>query len=110
MINKLFIDNVNFIQQTLEEYKHCKKVVITHHTPLMDGTSHPRFNGSSASHAFSTDLRNIVENVDYWICGHTHHCATLNYKNAQILLNCKGYNNEQENYNPSAFIDISFEK
>ncbi|KAL3926648.1 MAG: hypothetical protein SGBAC_013392 [Bacillariaceae sp.] len=54
-----------------------KVVVLTHHTPLMSGTSAPQYEGKDSTHCFSSDLRSVLtfphSPIDVWACGHTHH-------------------------------------
>lgn len=53
-------------------------VVVTHHAPLMQGTSHPMYEGANRplNHAFATDMRALIEEfadvAPVWIHGHTH--------------------------------------
>ena len=47
-------------------------VVLTHHAPLMKGTSHPRFEGQLLTQGFSTDLESLMGSpVAVWCYGHT---------------------------------------
>jgi hypothetical protein len=49
-------------------------VVLTHHTPCLQGTSHPKYEGSDSQCCFSTDLRHLLQDpVQVWACGHTHY-------------------------------------
>jgi len=47
------------------------RIVITHHAPLMNGTSDPMYKGLT-NHAFSTDLEELISKSTHWIYGHTH--------------------------------------
>ena len=48
-------------------------VVLTHHTPMIQGTSAPEYEGSELNACFSTDLTNLLRPpVKAWACGHTH--------------------------------------
>lgn len=47
------------------------RIVITHHAPLMNGTSDPMYKGLT-NHAFSTDLEELIAKSTHWIYGHTH--------------------------------------
>ena len=62
--------------------KRKKVIVVTHHAPLIHGTSSPQYDNNAWSTAVSTDLisnerqRHIGE-VVCWIYGHTYHFAQL---------------------------------
>lgn len=94
--NSIHQRHVNFIESNLDAFKDKVKVVITHHTPLLKGTSHPRYEGSVINAAFSTDLGHLVEKADYWFCGHTHYCNDFMYGNCNVIMNCKGYDENAE--------------
>lgn len=47
-------------------------IVLTHHAPLLKGTSHPRYTGELLNHGFSTDLSVHMGNpIAVWCYGHT---------------------------------------
>lgn len=49
-----------------------KVIVITHHAPLTEGTSDPKFDGSECNCAFSSDLQSLLgPPVNAWVFGHT---------------------------------------
>lgn len=58
-----------------------KCVVVTHHAPLIKGTSDAKYSGSGVNSAFATDLSDMISaHVDvapFWIHGHTHHSHVL---------------------------------
>ena len=95
-----------FIDKNLDTYRDFIKVVITHHTPLIHNTSHPKFDNSFTNEAFSTDLSPIVKKADYWICGHTHYCNDFMFESCRVILNCKGYSNNK-NFDSKKFISLS---
>lgn len=71
--------------------------VLTHHTPSMQGTSHPRFEGSNAGpvqHAFSTNLAAVYETVPelvLWAYGHTHYNNDRTVGTTRFISNQRGY-------------------
>jgi len=77
---KLHTEDVAWLQSALEEARRCEVpcLVVTHHAPLVHGTSSPCHDNSPMESAFSTDLASLLK--DYadvapaWIHGHTHHC------------------------------------
>jgi Calcineurin-like phosphoesterase len=79
--------------------------VLTHHTPALQGTSAPQYNGSPLTHCFSTDLTHLLQHpVRVWACGHTHYNFNGTFQNNQngsgsittttrLLSNQRGYPN-----------------
>ncbi|KZO94543.1 Ser/Thr protein phosphatase protein [Calocera viscosa TUFC12733] len=69
-------------------------VVFTHHTPTFDGTSSPRYEGSMAGSAFSTELTNKAwwgAPLVLWAFGHTHYSCDFTIKGVRLVSNQKGY-------------------
>lgn len=63
--NSLFLENLKFLEKTIECCKDYRKIV-THHSPYMIGTSHPIHNGSNTNCGVSTDLTYLIEKIDLW--------------------------------------------
>jgi hypothetical protein len=74
-----------------------KAVVLTHHTPLMTGTSHPKYDGDPMNCAFSTDLSALLKSdmcqstLTHWCFGHTHYNGFQTVGNIQLITNQRGY-------------------
>jgi predicted phosphodiesterase len=73
-------------------------VVVTHHAPLLEGTHHPKHDGSPVSSAFASDLSELVKPpVALWVYGHTHHNARQTLQgNTRLACNQLGYNDKDE--------------
>lgn len=85
-----------FIKNELKQANIHKQevVVLTHHCPLINGTSHPIYVNSRSNCAFATDLSYLfTSNLKYWLCGHTHYNFTINYNNTIVMSNQAGYPN-----------------
>lgn len=66
--------------------------MLTHHTPSLKGSSAPAYEGSTLSHAFSTNLQHLMGgNVALWACGHTHYTFDMVIKGSNIVSNQLGY-------------------
>ncbi|KAF6820676.1 hypothetical protein CMUS01_11507 [Colletotrichum musicola] len=68
-------------------------VVATHHAPCLEGTSEPRYAGSSWGSAFATDLleRGAWEGrVGVWVFGHTHFSTEVVVRGVRVLSNQRG--------------------
>ena len=103
-------DHAAWLESELISHGEKKIVVITHHAPLMNGTSDPKYTGLPTNHGFATDLGDLVACANYWICGHTHHCASIEYEDCTVLLNCLGYPSEFVGYSPTACFEIVSDK
>jgi len=68
-------------------------VVLTHHTPLIEGTSAPQHKDSKTNCAFSSDLSHMIcqKTVAVWVCGHTHHNFDIQVDGTRVVSNQKGY-------------------
>lgn len=90
--------------------------VLTHHTPAMSGTSHPRFEGENANntqHAFSTDmsaLYSTAPELKVWAFGHTHFNADFVDGGTRLLSNQRGYAHEvAQDYDPGLCFSVCAE-
>ncbi len=88
--NRLHNSHKAFLIEQLQNIPDNHKVIVmTHHAPLMEYTSHPKFNGNVTNCAFSSALQSLVDKADIWVYGHTHY----NYKSHKKLKsNQCGYN------------------
>ncbi|PNH04630.1 hypothetical protein TSOC_009180, partial [Tetrabaena socialis] len=75
--NALFAANVAFLRSTVRAAlsQGLQPVVLSHHAPALGGTSHPRFTGHPATHAYASDLEPFLtgSGILAWYCGHTHY-------------------------------------
>eukprot|EP01102_Stenamoeba_stenopodia_P018115 TRINITY_DN6603_c0_g1_i2.p2 TRINITY_DN6603_c0_g1~~TRINITY_DN6603_c0_g1_i2.p2 ORF type:complete len:183 (-),score=30.88 TRINITY_DN6603_c0_g1_i2:15-563(-) len=106
-----FQDELQYIKDQIEEAKreNQRVVVLTHHTPLMKGTSHPQYDGSSTNCAFSTDLSSILgPPIALWCFGHTHFSSEQECKGTKVISNQLGYmsHNEQPNFTPNFVVNV----
>jgi len=87
-------------------------VVLTHHAPLMHGTSDPKYEQSKdsdtrlANHGFATNLESLMkENVKLWAFGHTHWCCDFTHRDTRIYSNARGYDCDGH-YHPDQILKI----
>ena len=71
-------------------------VVISHHAPSTRGTSNPAQADNPWSSAFGTDLLRTrpasgLDDVQWWIFGHTHHSTQLSVGATKLVSNQRGY-------------------
>ncbi|KAK2846426.1 hypothetical protein FQN49_005731 [Arthroderma sp. PD_2] len=71
-------------------------MVISHHAPLTRGASKPSDEANPWSSAFATSLigkkeKSCLDDVQWWIFGHTHHCSELDCGQVKLVSNQRGY-------------------
>jgi len=67
-------------------------LVLTHHTPQMKGTSHPRYSSDPLTCCFSSDLTELLSfPVKAWACGHTHFNFDMHVGGTRLVSNQRGY-------------------
>lgn len=68
-------------------------VVVTHHAPLLRGTSEPQYDNSPLIHAFATDLPGMLAPpVVVWMFGHTHYSSDRTLPGGtRVVSNQRGY-------------------
>ncbi|KAG5182324.1 Metallo-dependent phosphatase-like protein, partial [Tribonema minus] len=79
-----------YIIKQLAESVGRECVVITHHPPYTGKTSHPRYDGSSLSSAFTSDyiLEIYPEHLpSLWLCGHTHYNFSMTVNGTRLISN-----------------------
>ena len=72
--NELHNKSVKYISESLDTAIAegiQTRIIITHHAPLMKGTSDPMYTGLT-NHAFATNLDELLAKATHWIYGHTH--------------------------------------
>ncbi len=97
--------HLEWLQAKIEQYGK-KSIVVTHHSPLLYGTSKPEHEGTSGDRGFVNDLPHLVEKVGCWIFGHTHHKTNLLHEGVPVLSNPAGYRGEHKNYDPSCVVSL----
>jgi Icc-related predicted phosphoesterase len=104
--NDMHLQSVNWLKNCLIEAQCTNKicVVITHHAPLMTGTSDPKYEAPDRklSQAFASDLSDLFEEYNdvlrAWIHGHTHYSHNSCVNNIKLVSNQKGYSFEQTKF------------
>lgn len=111
--NRKHIQNLSWLEGMLKTDNNTPTVILTHHAPLMKGTSSPVYEtGSLTQHGFATDLSRLLGgNIKMWAFGHTHWQCDFyfsgNVNGTRIVTNARGYSgNERFRYNPSKVFDL----
>lgn len=70
-------------------------LVVTHHAPCVEGTSHPKDSGNPWSAAFATDILNdrgrSTSGIKCWVFGHTHFTTEIVKQGVREVSNQRGY-------------------
>lgn len=107
-------ESVDWLESEIERCRESGTpvLVLTHHTPLLSGTSDP--NGSDLAkeieYCAGSDLSRLLRDpVRAWCCGHTHYNFDFIVKDgtARLLSNQRGYDGElTEGYNNSFILKM----
>lgn len=104
--------SLEFLTKEIENNKSINKtlIIITHHAPLIEGTSNPIYKESNINSCFSSDLSELItkntKSIKYWIFGHTHWSSRIKLCDTEIISNCKGYNSEKTNFDLNLELDL----
>lgn len=70
-------------------------LVVTHHAPCVEGTSHPKDSGNPWSAAFATDVLDdrgrSTSGIKCWVFGHTHFTTEILKQGVRVMSNQRGY-------------------
>ena len=90
--NELHVAAFKFIQESVQESKADKKIVVTHHVPSYVAIT-DYFRDSPLASGFTTELGNWISNtnIDYWIYGHSHCSIEISIGQTKLLSNQLGY-------------------
>lgn len=108
--NRLFDENIAFINGALANNIAGKRLVVTHHVPTFN--NYPAvYAGSLLNEAFAVDLNTIIENakIDYWVFGHHHaNVEAFCVGNTNLMTNQLGYTwlKEHVGFDPGLVIGV----
>jgi hypothetical protein len=91
---KWHIEESTWLAKEIEQAakKDEKICVLTHHAPLIQGTSHPNYIGGENNSAFSSDLTHMMrKEVAVWLFGHTHFNSRQECNGTIVASNQRGY-------------------
>jgi predicted phosphohydrolase len=93
---KLYKENLQFIEETLENKKNC--IVVTHHAPTFKSIQN-EYTGDITNCCFASNLDYLFlhPNLLGWVYGHTHHNYCETRDNYFLFCNCfrtANYNNQ----------------
>jgi len=75
----------------LAKEKNEKVVVLTHHSPILDG-SEPKYLNSPLQGGFCSNLEDMMgDPVILWLFGHTHYQMDVLRNKTRVITNATGY-------------------
>lgn len=94
---RAFTESRNYIFERLQVHREHKCVVITHHAPSEISSPH-NFIGDELSPAFSSDMRQHIEDngPEVWVHGHIHELCLYRLGKTIVVCNPNGYPDERE--------------
>lgn len=100
--------DVEWLENALMNHRGMPTIILSHHAPLMDGVSHPKYSGQLTNHGFATDLSDLMgPNVLLWAFGHTHHPCDFIHGRTRVVSNPRGYSEaERVGYSPQKVYKI----
>jgi predicted phosphodiesterase len=95
--NQWHEEDVRWLSSELKLHPETPTIILTHHAPLMRGTSDARYEQKNRglNHGFATNLEGLFHRqVKLWCFGHTHHSADFTFRQTRVVSNPKGYPGE----------------
>lgn len=112
-MQKLSISNIQFLRRTLEQFKHKKCIVVTHHAPSIKSIPDELQEHIDAV-CYANNLEYLIlehPQIKLWIHGHIHHSSDYYVGNCRVICNpFKGMYYEDDwvnkNWNPKLHIEL----
>lgn len=101
VFNYRHIHSRQFFQESLMAHYDQPRIAITHHAPLLTGTSDPKYRNQTG---FASQEPEIVALADHWIFGHTHYRNRFQFGQSWLYTNALGYPNELNEFTLEHFI------
>jgi len=106
-ITQLYMESVKWLSQMLDQYKDKTVIVMTHHMPSFE-LIHKKFRNGFVLERHASHLDYLImayDNIEYWLCGHTHVNMNVTIGSCVCLTNPRGYRDENS-YDKKATIQI----
>ena len=97
-----------WLQQSLEEAKGMKNIVVTHHAPSIHSVPE-QYKNDPVTSAYASNLEDLIQEYQplYWIHGHIHTPSDYEIGATKIICNPHGYIDEKYNgYEKELIIEI----
>ncbi|KIC63703.1 metallophosphoesterase [Chryseobacterium taiwanense] len=97
-----------WLQESLEEAKGMKNIVVTHHAPSIQSVTE-QYKNDPVTSAYASNLEDLIQEYQplYWIHGHIHTPSDYEIGATKIICNPHGYIDEKYNgYEKELIIEI----
>ena len=94
---QLYKKNVLWLEHKITQHKDKKIVILTHHLPTYQLVP-LKYKNNRVNCAFASNLEYMMENVNVWLCGHTHTFGEVKINKCLCVVNPVGYPNENISY------------
>ena len=84
-----------------------KVIVMTHHAPSYQSVA-GQYRGDLLNAAYANRLDALVEKVDLWVHGHTHHSFDYRIGKGRVVCNPRGYypRDLNKDFNPHLLVTV----
>jgi len=106
-------EDLEYIKEQINIAKQQNQVaiVLTHHAPLLKGTSSEEHENTPIQPAFATDLEYLMgEPIAIWCYGHTHYSSNQVSNGTRVISNQLGYfmkGERSSNFNADMIVTVS---
>jgi len=99
-----------FLEKELEASTE-QTVVITHHSPTINGVNSERYDLDALTYSYYTPLESVMDrygHLTHWVFGHTHKSLDIDIYGTRVLSNPRGYVGYEVNseFDPSMELEI----
>lgn len=101
------MESRRFIEKSLSRPFDGKTVLVTHHG-IHPGSVHSRYDGDTINSSYVSDMRDVLVEFSPDLCvhGHVHSSFDYGFHNTRIVVNPKGYFDENPEYVRDLIIDL----
>lgn len=94
-LNFLNSESIDFLTESINIHKNDNKIILTHHLPTYKIISE-KYKNCGYNYFFANNLDDLIKNnnINIWLCGHSHTPNIINLDDTIIALNPIGYPNE----------------
>jgi len=94
------------LKQFLADYESAStKIVISHFMPSPQ-CIHPNYTMSTINGYFAANMESYMGWNGYWFAGHGHNSVSTSVHDTKIIINPKGYHDQNKQFNPNLIIEI----
>ncbi len=106
-MNLMNAESVEFLKESINNNKDHNKIVLTHHLPTYKVIAE-KYKHWDTNYFFANRLDELIKdnNINVWLCGHSHIPNNINLEKTIVALNPIGYPGENAKVNFNEFLII----